>query len=389
MRILYHHRTQSEDAQGIHVQEMVNAFRDLGHQVQMVALVEMDRKGERKVRGRGWKWLAPMMPVWLYELMSVGYNLYGYGRLSRAIRTHRPDFLYERYALNTFCGVWASRRHRIPHILEVNAPLAYEQERLQRLVFKRFARFLERWICSHSSWTVVVSSVMRKMLIEAGVPDEKLVVMPNGINPVHFRKELSGEAIRERYRLGHGPVIGFVGWFRKWHGLEMLLEIAREARWRDAGVRLLLVGDGPARASLEDFCREYGLESTVVFTGPVERKDIPAHVAAMDITVQPSAPEYSCPMKIFEYMAMGRCIVAPDQANIRECLDDGSTAFLFSPGDAVSLKDVLLRLLNEPELRREMGERAHRAVFERGFLWETNARRAAALANGHRGEVAR
>src|SRR5262249_28142189 len=153
-------------------------------------------------------------------------------------------------------------------------------------------------------------------------------------------------------------VIGFVGWFRKWHGLEMLLESMREVCLAKQDIRLLLVGDGPAYSDLYRYVETYGLQSTVVFTGPVERQAIAAHIAAMDIAVQPSVAEYACPMKILEYMGMGRCIVAPNQPNIQELLEDGVSGFLFPPGDKDSLRATLRELLDHPAKREAAGQKA-------------------------------
>ena len=375
MKILYHHRTQSEDAQGIHIYEMVQAFRDLGHEVDIVALVELDEKSESKIRGSQWQWLAAWVPSWLYELMSLAYNLYGYRRLCQTIKTKRPDVLYERYSLNTFCGLWASRRFGIPYVLEVNAPLYHEETKLGQLTFQRLARFSERWICSHSTRTFVVSQVMKDIFIREGVPAEQMLVVPNGIDPQKFHPSISGREIRQRYQLEGKLVIGFVGWFRPWHGLEMLLESMHERRLAEHGVRLLMIGDGPAYPALCRYVTAHGLESAVVFTGAVKRQDIAAYIAAIDIAVQPSAPEYACPMKIFEYMGMGKCIVAPDQPNIREILDDGTTGLLFHPGDKASLSAVLLKLLYDSAQREAIGRKAYERIFERGFLWQANAKK--------------
>ncbi len=374
-RILYHHRTQAEDAQGIHIYEMVRAFRELGHEVEMVALVQRDDESGRKAPNKKWRWLADLAPAWLYELMSLSYNLVGYHRLAQAIKRQRPDLLYERYALNTFCGVWASRRFGIPLVLEVNAPLRYEQEKLGKLAFKRLARFSERWICSKSARTLVVSSVLRDMLHEQGVPAEQMVVMPNGIAAEKFHPNVSGAAIRARYGLANKTVIGFVGWFRKWHGLEMLLEIMHESRLHEQNVRLLLVGEGPAEADLKQYVQANGLQASVIFTGPIARAEVPAHLAAMDIAVQPKAPEYACPMKIFEYLGMGKCIVAPDQPNIREILCDRDNGYLFQPESKESLRATLSELLWDSAKRKHVEERAYQSVFERGFLWQENARK--------------
>ncbi len=375
MRILYHHRTRSEDAQGVHIREMVNAFRDLRHEVEIVALVNGDEPGEGGGRGSHWRRPAWGAPAWLYELMTLAYNAYGYHRLCRAIDTKRPDLIYERYALNTFCGILASRRFGIPLILEVNTPLSYEQARLGRLAFRRLACFSERWICSHSSWTVVVSEVLKRFLTANGVPDHKVVVIRNGIDPRTFHPGISGRHIQQRYALEGKIVIGFVGWFRKWHGLEMLLEVMHGARLGERDVRLLLVGDGPAAADLRRYVTTHGLSAAVVFTGPVPRQEVPAHIAAMDIAVQPSAPEYACPIKIFEYMGMGKCVVAPDQPNIKELVEHERTGFLFKAGDEASLRQTLMSLLATPERREAAGRGAYHSVFARDLFWQANARR--------------
>jgi glycosyltransferase involved in cell wall biosynthesis len=100
----------------------------------------------------------------------------------------------------------------------------------------------------------------------------------------------------------------------------------------------------------------------------------------MDVAVQPSAPEYACPMKIIEYMAMARCVVAPDQPNIREVIDDGRNGLLFTAADKNALEVVLLRAIGDSAPRRALGKNALETVFSRGFLWATNAERAVLLA---------
>lgn len=379
MRILYHHRTQADDAQGVHIYEMVKAFKDLGHEVDIVALVQVDGKGGKKVRGGYWGWIAAYIPRWVYELMSLAYNVYGYASLCRTISARKPDLIYERYALNTFCGIWASRRFGIPLLLEVNAPLYYEQASLGRLVFKRFAQYAERWICSNSRRTIVVSHVMKEFLTRNAVCGDRISVIPNAIDPRKFHPGVSGNLVRQQYGLENKLVIGFVGWFRKWHGLEMLLNIMCQAEFAGRGVRLLLVGDGPAFADLYRFAREHDILSFVVFTGPVARDRIPEHIAAMDIAIQPSVTEYACPIKIIEYMSMGKCIVAPDQPNIREILRDGKNSYLFKPDDQEDLKNVLIRATESRKAQQRLGNNAYQALLKGKYLWSANADKALTL----------
>lgn len=387
VKILYHHRTRSGDAQGIHIYEMVKAFRDLGHSVEIAALVKSATPNEENAQRRAWSRLTGWVPSWLYELMSLVYNVYGYWHLSKVIRKEHPDLIYERYSLNTFCGIWASWRFRVPIVLEVNLPLYYELSRFGKLSFKKFARFSERWISSHSTWTIVVSAEMKRYLIREGVPAEKLIVMTNGIDPKSFHPAISGTVVRERFNVTENTiVVGFVGWFREWHGLEALLKLMHEAELAKRGVRLLLVGNGPAYDKLRRFAEEHDLLSAVIFAGAVARSEVPSFIAAMDIAVLPKTNDYGCPMKVIEYMAMGKCIVAPDQPVIRELLEDKVSAYLFTPDDSEALKRVLLEAIYDPSSRAFFGARAHDVARGRNFLWSRNAADTLKLVFGARSE---
>lgn len=379
--LVYHHRTQAEDAQGVHIGAMVTAFRRLGHTVRVVSLVESDRRAGGSEQRIVWAAIRRLIPQAGYELLQLAYNIYGYLRLRRAIRERRPDLIYERYSLNTVCGIWASRRYGIPLILEVNAPLYYEELRLGRLRFKAIARWTERWICSNSTRTIAVSGVMKSILVDEGVPADKIVVMPNGIDPAECDRRTPGAAVRSRYGWDDAVVVGFIGWFREWHGLDRLLELVRDVRAAEPRLRLLLVGDGPAYPALRASAERHDLLSCVTFTGPIPRNEVAAHIAAMDIAVQPSATEYACPMKLIEYMAMAKCIVAPDQANIREMVEDRVSAYLFRPGDAAHFREVMLIALTD-DRRAAIGERAAATLQERGYLWSANAARALSMVFG-------
>jgi glycosyltransferase involved in cell wall biosynthesis len=159
----------------------------------------------------------------------------------------------------------------------------------------------------------------------------------------------------------------------------MLLESMHEMQLAERGVRLLLVGDGPAYPELYHYAKMHNLLSTVIFTGPIRRQEIASHIAAMDIAVQPSATEYACPMKILEYMGMGRCIVASDQPNIRELLEDGVSGYLFRAGDRGSFNKVLLNAIDDQAGRQSVGQQAHKKIHQERYLWGANVERIAAL----------
>jgi glycosyltransferase involved in cell wall biosynthesis len=388
VKILYHHRTRAEDAQGVHIASIVRAFRSLGHEVDVVALVHREGGPRADVKPGPLDAMLRKMPAVVNELMQLGYNAYGYQALARALGQKRYDLIYERYSLNTLCGIWASRRFRVPLVLEVNSPLALEEKELGRVRLGALARRNERWVCSNSARTLAVTGVLRDILIGEGIPAGKVAVMPNGIDPDEFHPGISGDAVRERYGLAGKTVIGFIGWFRPWHGLELLVEAMADAGLGARGIRLLLIGDGPATPELRRLMRARGVEQDVIITGPIERADVAAHIAALDIAVQPHATSYASPMKLFEYMGMERCIVAPDQANIREILEDGKNARLFPAGDGARLVRVLEDLCARPEARQALAVAARRTLLERGYLWRSNAARTLELVFGGAGSPA-
>jgi glycosyltransferase involved in cell wall biosynthesis len=419
MHVLYHHRTTGQDAQGIHIQEILRAFRSLGHTTELVSFADRRRRaapappavnphaatrreGAHALRtpqtnaidpaaertevpaaggGERYTALARLRNVALvYELAELAYNIWGFWALAAAVRRRRPAVLYERYSLFNFSGVLVSRLWRIPMLLEVNAPLAYEKEQYEKLVLRRLAYALERWICSSSKRTIVVSTPMRKILAQQGVPDERMVVISNGVNTVEIAAALGRCDVRARYGIGAKLVLGFVGWFKPWHRLDSVIELlAARPAWRER-IHLLLVGDGPETPALRALVQAHGLETSVTFTGPVGRETIYDHIDAFDVALQPHVTDYASPMKIFEYLALGKCVVAPDLENIREILDHGVDALLFHAGDAADMGRAIEVLVNDPERVQRMGEAARHKIEARRYFWVENARRALAAA---------
>ncbi|MDB5540242.1 MAG: group 1 glycosyl transferase, partial [Devosia sp.] len=182
-----------------------------------------------------------------------------------------------------------------------------------------------------------------------------------------------------RARLGLAPddlVLGFVGFVRDWHGVSWAMDVLPEL---GAKAHLVVVGDGPALADLKQRAIAAGLEKQTHFVGAVPHHEVASYVATFNVALQIAAVAYASPLKIFDYMQLGRAIVAPDQANIREILTDGSDALLFKSGDAASFKSALVRLCKDADLRTKLGTAAKAALIRRRFTWADNARRIAAL----------
>jgi len=387
MKILYHHRTASKDGQAVHIDEMITALREQGHEVRVVAPAPAADEGAAMGGEVGWvQRMRQHLPKAVYELLELGYTLVAYRKLLQAAREFKPDVLYERCNLFLLSGLMLKKRLGIPMLLEVNSPLTDERLAFGGLGLPGLARWSENAVWRGADVVLPVTQVLADVVAKQGVPASRLVVIPNGINEAHFAHAPTPQQAREK--LGHADalVLGFTGFVRSWHGVDRVLHwMATPAA--PANSYLLVVGDGPARAELEALAQELGLDQRMRFTGVVPRADVPAYVAAFDIALQPAVTAYASPLKLFEYLALGKAIVAPAMPNIREILRHDHNAVLFDAADDSSLARALTQLSADAALRERLQLAARATITDMGLTWHANARRVAALAqalkNGH------
>ncbi|MEC8512483.1 MAG: glycosyltransferase family 4 protein [Planctomycetota bacterium] len=387
MNILYHHRTQAEDGQAVHIRSLVRAFEGLGHGVREVALVEKTgeadpARGETTApggadgEGRAFPWsLVGQVPRFVREVAEYAYTVPAARRLRAAIAEGRPDFIYERYAFGNAAGVKVARSEGIPLVLEVNSPMVLELSRTRGLSFPRHARRVETSIFKSADRVAVVTRVLGDMLVDMGVDPDRVFITPNGVHLDQFASP-DREAARADLGIGHvdGPVLGFTGYYRDWHRLDLVIDGMKD----DAALghaHLVLVGTGPVEEELRDRAVRRGVGQRVHFAGTRPHHRIPAILPAFDVGLVPAINPYASPLKLHEYMAAGVVPVAPDQPNLREVLTHGEDSLLFPPGDGAALNESLGRVAADASLRETLGAAARSAVTERDLTWEGNARR--------------
>lgn len=380
MKILYHHRTRSKDGQYVHIEEMINALREQGHEVIIAAPPSAETESFGSDAGPV-AWLKRWLPKWFYELMELGYSLVAYRRLAKAVRQHQPDCLYERYNLFLPAGVWLARKYKLPLLLEVNAPILEERSKYDGLSLTRLARWSQTYAWRNADVVLPVTRVLGDIVASYGVPQERIVVIPNGINGKRFSSVPDVEAAKRALGLEGKLVLGFTGFVRDWHGLDKVIGlIAKDLPGAER--HILVVGDGPARAGLERQARELGIASRVTFTGIVERDDVARHIAAFDIALQPAVVAYASPLKLFEYLALGKAIIGPAQPNIEEILSQDLNAVLFDPGSTASLAAAVDRLCTDHGLREKIAANARATISQQKLTWHENALRVVGLFQG-------
>ena len=380
----------------VHVRELCRALTGLGHEVLVVATKAGTGSGSNGVAieeaplGAAAELVCEAVrsaPVGgSVAAREVRAKLAAAALLLRArevCRTFAPDVVYERYSLFGTAGYQLAKELRLPFVLEVNAPLTQEQAEHRGLVFRAAADEAERAILGAADRIVAVSPPLARWLSERGVPEGRITVLPNAVDPDRFRPR-PDEAKRVRRRLGLDgqPVFGFLGTLKPWHDAGTLLEaLAHLPRALDA--RLLVVGDGPERAKLEASAARLGVGSSVVWTGAVPHDSVPGYLSAMDVAVVPYADSpsfYFSPLKLFEYQATARSVVAADVGELRHCVRPGETGLLYRPGDARSLADALAELAEDRARARALGEAGRRHVLSE-HTWRVTAIAVAELAS--------
>lgn len=272
-----------------------------------------------------------------------------------------PDIIYERHALFHRAGVDIAAYLGIPRLLEVNAPLIHEQRTFRVLSLEEEARAAQFDSYRGADAIIVVSEAVGEHVNEVLGRSDRVHVVPNGVDLSLFTTaDHARTEIRDRLGLGSAPVVGFIGSFKRWHGVLPLLEAFASLRAAHPEVRLLAVGDGPEREAVRDCAEALGLAQQVILPGRTPHTDIPKWLSAMDLTVAPYEPQpdfYFSPLKIVESMAAGRPVVAPAIGQIPQLIENGLTGRLYCPGSS-DLSHVLHELIDDRAGLAAMGERA-------------------------------
>lgn len=387
----------------VHVRSLILACTRAGHSVVLVAPrlegspweepVQMEAPVLQLQLGDGAKYATQALKAFNRtlgiknalpsELRRILYNQELEIKLKRRFEKRPPDFIYERASLYSTAGVALAREFNVPLLVELNAPLALEQSTYRDTGFGDLAAQAEKWTLMRSDAVLAVSDPLRDYVIAMGVESSKVHVFPNGVDTSLFKPAPSDPAIRARWNLDDGPVLGFVGGLRPWHGVMALPTLLERLIPRAQNLRLLIVGDGPLRSELERDVQKRGLSQNVVFTGNLPHHLIAELICQFDVALAPYAPFehpfYFSPLKIFEYMACAVPVVATRLGQISQVIRDGETGLLYPPGDLEAMTVACNRLLTDAALRQRLGQTAAQAIRDR-YTWDHNAARMVELA---------
>jgi glycosyltransferase involved in cell wall biosynthesis len=248
------------------------------------------------------------------------------------------DFIYQRMSLANFSGVALSQHFNIPLVIEYNGSEAWIAKNWGRTLRYHDAAIKAEEVClTRADLIVTISEVLKQELIDRGVAPEKIVCYPNCVDPELFNPKLFSEEDNRQLRAKHGIsseslVFTFVGTFGQWHGVDILAKVIRflaeeqESWLLENQVHFMLVGDGIKMSQVKSILGDYLNKPYITFTGLVPQASAPSYLAASDVLLSPHVANndgsrfFGSPTKLFEYMAMGKPIIASDLEQLGEVL---------------------------------------------------------------------
>ena len=345
-----------------HVLGVIHAFEVLGWKV--LPYIVGDRIPRKLVEGiegrmRG-SWLVRFGADLLRLAIGVWHSIRCWQELHGKV-----DWIYERFAVLQALG-WTFQLRGVPWILETNGLIFYEAVTERKaIVLQTVARFLEIWAYRRCDVLVCITEELKQLIMEVGgIPGEKILVVPNGVDIAQFNPELHiPRQPAERI------TIGFVGALVYWHRLDVLL-VALSEMVDDFDFNLVIVGDGPMRKTWEEQTAKLGLQSRVRFTGQVPWDEVPAYISSFDLAYLGYSPleigkMYGSPVKLYEYMAMARVVISSACADALDMISPGKNGYLFEPADKDDLKRVLLGAYRARKRWPDIGAAARARVIEK------------------------
>jgi glycosyltransferase involved in cell wall biosynthesis len=323
---------------------------------------------------------AGQRTYFFWEATLLAYNFAFARRVQQHLATAAPRYLYQRHCSFSIAGALLSRRLKVPLILEYNGPQGWIADHWDPTLFRNLVTLSEEVTLRCASRIIVVSDALKAELMQRGIEAERIRVNPNGVDPDYFYPGCGRDAGRKRLAVGPDDVlVGFVGSFSLWHGIEVLQQAIVRLLNEPAPCRLrfVLIGDGLLHGEMRSALAAYEELRTVIFTGPLPRNEVAALLDASDILVSPHTPTpdgsrfFGSPTKLFEYMAMGKGIVASRLEQLAEVLVHDQTALLVTPGSVEELAEAIRRLATDPNKRESLGAAARQAAVER-HSWARN-----------------
>ena len=337
------------------------------------------------------------------EINSYRFDHFNYRRLKNLSIKIKPSYIYQRLSICSYMGAKLANKLKIPLIVEYNGSEVWIARNWGRpLVFEKIAKKAEDLMLNCANVVVTISDVLKDELINRGVNPNKIVYYPNCIdpeifNPNRFNKD-NVNKLKSDYNLcPEAKLVMFLGTFGQWHGVDILaksiVNLRKQNRsWLDTNkIKFLLVGDGLKMSLVRDIIKKGDAEDYCIFTGLVEQNKAPLFLASANLLLSPHVRNsdgtkfFGSPTKLFEYLSMGKAVIASNLDQIGEVLvnsihfGSGETdeeankmkrvAYLVEPGDSLALSKAIVDIFERPSLINTLEKNSIKLALEK-YTWK-------------------
>ena len=364
-----------------HVIGVVKALEKFGYKTTIVAEKKVPFLGSNNIVYR-----LACIPTWVSKIPKVRklyFSVMLFSKVYFSIKHAEVSFIYMRHSSMGFVGAFISRLTGIPLVIEVNTPLTMHVDPHSRPA--AFIRLFNRW----SEWlqykTAKSISVVTKSLKEWIIDNvdsllsSKIFVNPNGVDTEVFNPSCNGDWVRKKHKINDNDILfALAANYEKWYNVEGLIDAFDKALKVNPSIKLMLIGDGIIRPQMEKYVFDKNLTESIIFE-VVNFNKMPEYYAACDILVLYILPKsgkhlYGSPIKLFEYLSMGKPIIAGALEQITEYIKNEINGILVPYDDKDKWCKAILDLASNRNLMTQLGETARNDAL-RYHSWNNNVRR--------------
>jgi glycosyltransferase involved in cell wall biosynthesis len=285
---------------------------------------------------------------------------------------HNIAFVWEHHDLFSGPGWKIAKKLSVPFVKYVHAPVIWEASKwgVKRPLWGKFLEsFFEKPSLIKADIVACVSDQVAKKLLDMGIHESKIVISPMAVDPKRFTNISPKQDLKKRLGLENKLVVGWIGSFRSFHGLDKLVKVFCEAQRKKSDLALLLIGDGAEQMAIRKLAMELGITESVIFTGKIPFAEIPYYVQLFDIAIVSANNNddfHYSPLKLREYLAAKKPTLAPNAGEIPIMFEDNEEILLYNIGNEDDLLTKLRLLSEDKDLRERLGEKGFKKIMEKG-----------------------
>jgi glycosyltransferase involved in cell wall biosynthesis len=373
MKIFYYNKSiNSKTGSSVHTNEIIKALRGNGNEV--MTYPPKNDKSHKTPKSRK---IPMIIKQFILLIFGIYESIIKGKRTLKIIKSYDPEMILIRFSQYDFLAKIIVAKYGNKVALEVNAPISKEtNDHYLKWYGTKIQYSLENYLYNNSKLIYTVSEELKVIISKQVINTEKIFTIANGANPNDFESNpLKSVELRAKYNIDNDFVIGFVGHLKPWHGSDDLLRCMEKLTKKYERVKLIIIGGANQKEEIIDKIRSLNIESNVLHLPSIEHNDLPYYLDLFDVAVAPYPyieDFYFSPLKLFEYMSMGKAVVASNIGQISYIINDGKNGLLFEPSNIDMMAEQIEKIYQNEELRNIIGKNARETIIN-NYTWNHTA----------------